>query len=323
MKEWKCSVCGYLEKGDEPPEKCPVCGADKSKFVLVEEEMPADARRLQPETQDQSAEQSWKCSVCGYTERVQKPSAKCPVCGADQEKFISLDEEAPSDPSVGSAPAEEQSPTAPPHDENARWKCSVCGYIHVGAAPPEKCPVCGADRSKFILVAPDPAAMEKGDATQGTTEHGKSNPLAAFARRAHILTRLHGHPIAVHIPNGVLPLSVLFTLLAFLFHSQGMATAAKINMVFICLSMPVVIVCGLIDWHNRFEGRMTNVFLIKMVCGGIVTLLTFMIALWWLVVPDIYLSGIGQGSLFIILNFADFAAAATAGFFGGKLVFHE
>ena len=33
MKKWKCSVCGYVHTGDEPPEKCPICGAPKEKFV--------------------------------------------------------------------------------------------------------------------------------------------------------------------------------------------------------------------------------------------------------------------------------------------------
>lgn len=30
------------------------------------------------------------------------------------------------------------------------WRCSVCGYVHVGDMPPEKCPKCGAPREKFI-----------------------------------------------------------------------------------------------------------------------------------------------------------------------------
>ena len=33
MKKWVCTVCGYVHEGDAPPEKCPVCGADKSKFI--------------------------------------------------------------------------------------------------------------------------------------------------------------------------------------------------------------------------------------------------------------------------------------------------
>lgn len=30
-----------------------------------------------------------------------------------------------------------------------RWVCSVCGYVHEGDAPPEKCPQCGATADKF------------------------------------------------------------------------------------------------------------------------------------------------------------------------------
>ena len=29
------------------------------------------------------------------------------------------------------------------------WRCSVCGYIHREAQPPEWCPVCGAARADF------------------------------------------------------------------------------------------------------------------------------------------------------------------------------
>ena len=34
MKKWVCSVCGYVHEGDNPPEKCPQCGAPASKFNL-------------------------------------------------------------------------------------------------------------------------------------------------------------------------------------------------------------------------------------------------------------------------------------------------
>jgi len=32
-----------------------------------------------------------------------------------------------------------------------KWVCVVCGYVHEGDAPPEKCPVCKAPASKFEL----------------------------------------------------------------------------------------------------------------------------------------------------------------------------
>ena len=33
MKKWECTVCGYIHEGPEPPDECPVCGADKSQFI--------------------------------------------------------------------------------------------------------------------------------------------------------------------------------------------------------------------------------------------------------------------------------------------------
>ena len=32
---------------------------------------------------------------------------------------------------------------------NKKWICTVCGYVHEGATPPEKCPQCKAPASKF------------------------------------------------------------------------------------------------------------------------------------------------------------------------------
>lgn len=32
-KVWICPVCGHTYVGDEPPDKCPVCGADKKMYV--------------------------------------------------------------------------------------------------------------------------------------------------------------------------------------------------------------------------------------------------------------------------------------------------
>ena len=30
--KWVCSVCGYIHYGDNPPEKCPLCGVPKELF---------------------------------------------------------------------------------------------------------------------------------------------------------------------------------------------------------------------------------------------------------------------------------------------------
>ena len=39
MAKWVCSVCGYVQEGDTPPEKCPVCKVPAEKFIKQEEEM--------------------------------------------------------------------------------------------------------------------------------------------------------------------------------------------------------------------------------------------------------------------------------------------
>ena len=33
MKKYVCSICGYVHEGDAPPDKCPQCKADSSKFT--------------------------------------------------------------------------------------------------------------------------------------------------------------------------------------------------------------------------------------------------------------------------------------------------
>jgi len=44
-----------------------------------------------------------------------------------------------------------------------KFVCTVCGYVHIGNEPPEKCPQCGAPASKFV--------EKKGDNMQWADEH--------------------------------------------------------------------------------------------------------------------------------------------------------
>lgn len=38
MKKWRCTVCGYIYEGPEPPAVCPLCKAPASKFELIEDD---------------------------------------------------------------------------------------------------------------------------------------------------------------------------------------------------------------------------------------------------------------------------------------------
>lgn len=275
MKKWKCSVCGYIHKGDAPPDQCPVCGADKSLFILMED----------PEATDSSDETA---------QRLVEPDAR----------------------------------------PDMKRRCTVCSYIHHGSAPPDQCPVCRADGSKFVSFdeAPEPPPTVEKESREATRKkrieprqdlpQSSLNRLAA-SKYGQLLTRLHGHPVAVHIPNGVLPMTVVFVLLATLFKSSALATAAQYNMGFVALAMPVVIGTGLIDWINGFKGKMTRVFRTKMICAGIVTLLSIVLVAWGILRPGIYTQSLATSWFFLLLHLVNLVAAVVAGWQGGKLVFKK
>lgn len=48
---WKCSVCGMVVEGENPPEKCPKCGAPKEKFFQLSKE-DADKIYMSDRTND-------------------------------------------------------------------------------------------------------------------------------------------------------------------------------------------------------------------------------------------------------------------------------
>lgn len=78
MKTWKCEVCGYVHKGENPPEFCPVCGADRDRFselvIVVERPTPPPS-------------QAWRCSICDHLHAGNSPPELCAVCSAPANLF--------------------------------------------------------------------------------------------------------------------------------------------------------------------------------------------------------------------------------------------
>ncbi len=68
----KHEMSSDISSDDNPPERCPVCGTSLEKSK-------------------EKAEKSWRCTICGYIHRGQKPEEVCPVCNVPSEKFIALD----------------------------------------------------------------------------------------------------------------------------------------------------------------------------------------------------------------------------------------
>ena len=199
-----------------------------------------------------------------------------------------------------------------------KWKCVVCGYIHTGDVPPEVCPLCGADRSKFIEVT-----------EEETTSAEKSSKIVLKGRLAtyrpiletlnSLISKHHLHPISVHIPNGVIPVSAIFIILGMVFQAGGLAMASFYNMIVVVITMPMVLYSGYVDWQNRYGGNLTNLFLAKMICGAIVTIISLIVVIWWLINPAAATNS--SRLLFVFIHLIMLAAAGIAGFLGGKLVF--
>jgi len=75
---WRCSVCGYVHRGPEPPEWCPVCGSPRDQFQPYDEQPPGPLK---------TAVERWRCTNCGYVHTGPNPPEGCPVCGVPQDRF--------------------------------------------------------------------------------------------------------------------------------------------------------------------------------------------------------------------------------------------
>lgn len=222
-----------------------------------------------------------------------------------------------------------------------KWECTICSYIHEGDAPPDECPVCGADKSAFVEVV-DKAETEQGKAaspeneTSATTEAASTEastdtpPLqtpaaspnlwaALLAKGTELILKHHLHPIAVHSPNGIMPMAFTFLLIAALLGLTSFDAAALYSLVFILISMPVVIFTGYIAWKNRYRGALTPIFKIKITCSAIMLFSLVVLICWRALDPQVVLTS-GLRWLYLLVALVALGAAGMAGHLGGKLI---
>ena len=223
-----------------------------------------------------------------------------------------------------------------------KWRCTVCNYIHTGEGPPEICPVCGADKSKFVEISPEEAKQyeakqrEKGNAggkgAQAKTA-GQSKPAGSSKTPppsgglwnfiGNQLIVHHAHPITVHVPNGVLPIVVLFMFISAVIGTESLAWAAFYFTVMVVVSMPVVMYTGYNEWQRKYGGAKTTLFMIKIAAAAVVALTSLLLVIWFFINPDVIYAGAARRGSFLILNLIMFFATGVAGFIGGKFVFKD
>ncbi len=223
-----------------------------------------------------------------------------------------------------------------------KWQCTVCGYIHNGEEPPEKCPVCGADRSKFVEMAEKEAPKEekKDTAASASPEKQRSKPAPKADKTEDDyreitpakyyleqinaqLSKHHLHPVSVHIPNGIIPMVVIFMFLSALFHFRNLSTAGFYSMVFVLVSLPFVLYTGFNEWQRKYRGAMTRRFKTKIAAALVVTVCALISVIWYLIEPDVTQFSSASRWGFLLVHAVMLGAATIAGFIGGKLVFRN
>jgi len=201
-----------------------------------------------------------------------------------------------------------------------KWKCTVCGYIHSGPEPPETCPVCNADKSKFIEVVED----ENAEGDQAPETDMKKEKAARYTIHEQIMKLVlthHIHPISVHTPNGLLPVAVVFMALAVVFGFTSFEFPAFLNLMVVLLVMPVVMITGYIEWQKRYKGARTAIFLTKMGCAVVVLVALLIVVMWRIIDPDVASFDSPARWVFFAVHMIMLGAAGIAGHLGGKLVF--
>lgn len=214
-----------------------------------------------------------------------------------------------------------------------KWQCSVCKYIHEGDEPPEKCPICGVPASKFVLLEDDGEAPAKKAPEKPAPEPEKKAPKPApepeprtgYEKLVRFMVKHHAHPVSVHMPNGLVPVSVVLFILAWLFGAglfDGLfVKAGFINLVFVVLSLPLVLYSGVLEWKKKYNGGLTLIFKIKILAAATTTTSCLISVIWYLIDPAVISSP--KAWVFILMNLIMLSAAGIAGHIGGKLVFKD
>ena len=81
-----------------------------------------------------------------------------------------------------------------------KWQCTVCSYIYTGDEPPEKCPICGANRSRFAEITSEQQDIEP-NTTESITKSGGSKFSYFYNILVEQMVKHHVHPISVHVPS--------------------------------------------------------------------------------------------------------------------------
>jgi len=156
-----------------------------------------------------------------------------------------------------------------------------------------------------------------------TTDTSQEQKQGILQFGLNMMVKHHLHPISVHVPNGMLPFTVIFIVLATVFDLDILYKVSFINMAAIVLTLPIVLFTGIVEWQKKYGGKLTKIFKQKIISAIAVTILTVVLLVWGVIypvnsnAPSIIRYSFALTALILLIP------AAIAGNIGGKLVFKE
>ncbi len=121
------------------------------------------------------------------------------------------------------------------------------------------------------------------------------------------------HPMVTHVPMGMIIGMVVFSFLGLMWRKGTLDKTAYHCSVLALLSVLPVIAAGLLDWMQFQQGEWNEFIIIKMILGGVLTLLLASSV-------SLKRKEASPGKMFLIY-LACLACAGSLGYSGGELVF--
>lgn len=139
----------------------------------------------------------------------------------------------------------------------------------------------------------------------------------------NMMVKHHLHPIAVHIPNGMIPFTVLFIMLATVLNREAFYVVTFFNLAAIVLTLPIVIFTGIVEWQIKYGGKLTKIFKKKIISAIAVAILSTVLFVWYFIHPLTTTAPSIMRYAFAGIALLLMIPTTIAGNIGGKLVFKE
>ena len=156
-----------------------------------------------------------------------------------------------------------------------------------------------------------------------TTDNNQENKEGIVRFALNMMVKHHLHPISVHVPNGMLPFTIIFIMLATIFDLDIFYKVSFVNLAAIVITIPAVLFTGVVEWQIKYGGKLTKIFKQKIIAATATSILTIVLLVWCIIYPMDSDAPNTIRYAFAVTALILLIPTGIAGNIGGKLVFKE